>query len=351
MDVKLAPYERTKSDEIERHCYLRKILSQISGKGEKSDKGLVETNLDQEDGGYEKTENGQALFSCIPRGSRSRGRVARRQTAELLHTAEGDSGEEIVEERQSPCKCRKRKCKHKTDSSDLERIPARRSCPARRSRGVGNTSSNLRGKINDALFQRCFLKIWEDSPEEKRNLCTYMECLWFSMYTNDHWRKRVLTWIKKINIFSKEYVLVPIVLWSHWYLVIFCHLGESSESKTRNPCILLLNSLRELDRGLEPLIRRLVIDIYETEERPLDRKLIRKIPLLVPKVPQQTNSDECGIFVLYYANLFLQNTPENFSTSDGYPYFMKDDWFGKEELEDFYKRLEAVDTESHDADE
>lgn len=29
---------------------------------------------------------------------------------------------------------------------------------------------------------------------------------------------------------------------------------------------------------------RLVIDIYETEERPVDKKLITKIPLLVPKV-------------------------------------------------------------------
>lgn len=30
---------------------------------------------------------------------------------------------------------------------------------------------------------------------------------------------------------------------------------------------------------------------------------------------------------------------------------MKDDWFGKEELEGFCKRLEAVEAESHDVDE
>lgn len=93
---------------------------------------------------------------------------------------------------------------------------------------------------------------------------------------------------------------------------------------------------------------RLVLDIYETEERPMDKKLMKKIPLLVPKVtllfifilvmlfgldnltdwtskfqvPQQTNGEECGIFVLQYANLFLKNAPENFSASAGYPYFV-----------------------------
>lgn len=253
-----------------------------------------------------------------------------------------------MEKLQSLCKCRKRKCKHKTDLGDT---PARRSFRARLSRRGCNTTSNLRGKINDELFERCFLKIWEDSPEEKRKLCTYMECIWFSMYTNDHCRKSVLTWIKKINVFSKEYVLVPIVLWSHWYLVIFCHLGETLESNIRTPCILLLNSLRDLEGGLEPLIRRLVVDIYETEERPVDKKLMKKIPFLVPKVPQQTNGVECGIFVLQYASLFLKNAPENFSTSAGYPYFMKEDWFGKEELEGLYKRLETVEADFIDADE
>ncbi|KAL2535963.1 putative ubiquitin-like-specific protease 2A [Forsythia ovata] len=352
MEITQSYRRTTEYDETQHHCYLRKLLSLSSGKCENSDKGLVETkSLDQGDGGYEETESSKAPVSCVPRGQRSKGRVARRQISVLLHTAEGDSGKGIAEECQSPCKCRKRKCKHKTDSGDMKDIPAGRSLPPRRSRRVCNATSNLRGKINDSLFQRCFLKIWEDSPEEKRNLCTYMECVWFSLYTNDQWRKKVLMWIKKLNIFSKEYVLVPIVLWSHWYLVIFCHLGESPQSKTRTPCILLLNSLRELDWGLEPLIRRLVIDIYETEERPADKKLINKIPLLVPKVPQQTNSEECGIFVLHYTNLFLKSAPENFSISDGYPYFMKDDWFVKEELEGFYRRLESFEAESRDPDE
>lgn len=40
------------------------------------------------------------------------------------------------------------------------------------------------------------------------------------------------------------------------------------------------------------------------------------------QVPQQRNDEDCGNFVLYYINLFLESAPENFSISKGYPYFV-----------------------------
>lgn len=40
------------------------------------------------------------------------------------------------------------------------------------------------------------------------------------------------------------------------------------------------------------------------------------------QVPQQRNGEECGNFVLYYINLFIESAPENFSISEGYPYFV-----------------------------
>ncbi|KAL0459089.1 UNVERIFIED_CONTAM: putative ubiquitin-like-specific protease 2B [Sesamum latifolium] len=123
------------------------------------------------------------------------------------------------------------------------------------------------------------------------------------------------------------------------------------ESNTRTPCMLLLDSLHTLGPlRLEPLIRRFVLDIFETEDRRECKDMVQNIPLLVPQVPQQRNGEECGIFVLYYINLFLENAPENFSVSEGYPYFMKEDWFTEEELEGFYKRLESLGTESSDSE-
>jgi len=107
--------------------------------------------------------------------------------------------------------------------------------------------------------------------------------------------------------------------------------------------MLLLDSLQIANpQRLEPEIRKFVLDIYKAEERPEIKKQISRIPLKIPKVPQQRNAEECGNFVLYYINLFIESAPENFSISEGYPYFMKKDWFTPEGLECFCKRFDSI---------
>ncbi|KAF5741022.1 Cysteine proteinases superfamily protein putative isoform 3 [Tripterygium wilfordii] len=142
------------------------------------------------------------------------------------------------------------------------------------------------------------------------------------MYMNASTKEKVLGWIKKKQIFSKKYVIVPIVIWNHWNLLILCNFDESMQSKTRTPCMMLLDSLEKADpKRLEPDIRKFVWDIYQTEGRPEDRKSIYRIPFLVPKVPQQRDDEECGTFVLYFINRFVQDAPENFNVKD-FPYFV-----------------------------
>ncbi|KAI8018553.1 putative ubiquitin-like-specific protease 2B [Camellia lanceoleosa] len=198
------------------------------------------------------------------------------------------------------------------------------------------------GKLDTNTFE-CYLEsLWRSFGNEKRNLFTYLDCLWFSLYTKESSKANVLNWIKKKHIFSKKYVFVPIVRWCHWSLLIFCHFGESLESKSRTPCMLLLDSLQMANpKRLEPGIRKFVLDIYKSEERPENKQQINRIPLKVPKVPQQRNGEECGNFVLYYINLFIESAPENFSINEGYPYFMKEDWFTPEGLECFCKKLDS----------
>lgn len=95
-------------------------------------------------------------------------------------------------------------------------------------------------------------------------------------------------------------------------------------------------------RRLEPEIRKFVLGIYRSEGKPENKETIRQIPLLVPKVPQQRDDEECGLFVLYFISLFVKDAPEDFSI-EGYPYFMKKDWFNPEALDRFYEeRLESV---------
>ncbi|KAJ9678484.1 hypothetical protein PVL29_020621 [Vitis rotundifolia] len=198
-------------------------------------------------------------------------------------------------------------------------------------------------KLDTAAFEWYFRNLWKSFSDDKKSSFGYLDCLWFSFYLKTSSREKVLNWIKKKRIFSKKYVFVPIVCWNHWSLLILCHFGESLESKIRAPCMLLLDSLQMANpKRLEPNIRKFVFDIYKEEGRPESKQLITKIPMLVPKVPQQRNGEECGNFVLYFINLFMDGAPENFSVSEGYPYFMKKNWFGPEALEHFFRKLDSI---------
>lgn len=195
-------------------------------------------------------------------------------------------------------------------------------------------------KLDTNLFESYLETLWKNISEDKRNSCTYLDCLWFSMYKKGSAKTKVLMWIKQKHIFSRKYVFVPIVCWRHWSLLILCHFGENFGSETRTPCMLLLDSLEMTNpKRLEPDIRKFVLDIFYSEGREEKEELISKIPLLVPKVPQQRNGVECGIFVLYFIILFLESAPEDFSIFNGYPYFMKEDWFDFERLVSFYRGI------------
>ncbi|XP_071911977.1 ubiquitin-like-specific protease 1C isoform X5 [Coffea arabica] len=215
-----------------------------------------------------------------------------------------------------------------------------------------STSITSEGVLSSRQFYRYMDHIWSEVSAEKQNSIAYMDCLWFNTYAESKWKEKVLKWIEREDIFSKKYVLVPIVLWSHWNLLIFCHFGESLKSESITPCMILLDSLHMADpKRLEPLIRKFVMDIYKNEKRPETKELIRKIPLLVPSIPQQIDDKKCGYFVLYYIYLFIKNAPEKFGIDEGYPYFMTEDWFTLEELDGFCRTLESVRVDTTSSDE
>ncbi|WRX19584.1 Ulp1 protease family [Theobroma cacao] len=204
-----------------------------------------------------------------------------------------------------------------------------------------NSISKQTNRLDSGEFECYMEKLWSSFPEEKRTSFAYFDCQWFAWYRKASFREKVLSWIKREQIFSKKYVIVPVVCWSHWSLLIFCHFGESLQSETKTPCMLLLDSLEIANpRRLEPDIRKFVLDIYRAEGRPEKKEMIYRIPLLVPKVPQQRDGEECGKFVLYFINLFVEGAPENFSI-EGYPYFMRKDWFDAEGVECFCEKLDS----------
>ncbi|KAJ1396246.1 Ulp1 protease family, C-terminal catalytic domain [Sesbania bispinosa] len=225
---------------------------------------------------------------------------------------------------------------------NLSNIPRRLRTKRKRKFNGKEALSRAKEKLDSGVFDNYLAKIWRGFSEDKKRPFAYFDSLWFSLYRAASSKDKVLTWIKREHIFSKAYVFVPIVCWGHWSLLIFCHFGENLQSVTRSRCMLLLDSLEMANpRRLEPDIRRFVLDIYKVGDRPETKAILSRIPLMVPKVPQQRDGSECGNFVLYFIDSFLKLAPENFSL-EGYPYFMKKDWFTSEDLDRFSEKLDSL---------
>ncbi|XP_042051389.1 probable ubiquitin-like-specific protease 2A [Salvia splendens] len=193
------------------------------------------------------------------------------------------------------------------------------------------------------MFEIYIENMWRKLSEEENNEFTYLDSLWFSLHAKGPHNSKVLSWIKRKDIFSKKYVFVPIVQLGHWFLLIFCHFGENSEAKCTFEVARIWNQKDMYSCFFHlPFLYRFVFDIFKTEERPENKELIRKLPLLSPKVPQQKNSEECGIFVLYYIYKFLKSAYGNVSFSTGCTHFMKENWFTHEDVERFTKSLNPI---------
>ncbi|KAL0428890.1 UNVERIFIED_CONTAM: hypothetical protein Sradi_0515000 [Sesamum radiatum] len=269
----------------------------------------------------EKCHDLVSSLSQVPRGQRSKGRGMEKVTA----GQDAGSNDKAL-------------CQRAEVNLILLHIRKPRNVRTKRAAEPSDSEDTCKRSLHSLTIEEAEVSVWRRFTEERKNVFTYLDSLWFSLYTKEPLKTKVLSWIKRKDIFSKTYVFVPIVLWGHWFLLIFCHFGESPQSTTKKRCMLLLDSLQKANsKQLEPGIRRFVFDIFKIEERPEKKDLISKIPLLIPKVPQQRHGEECGLFVLYYINLFLEMAPDNFSFSMGYPDFMKEDWFTYEEVESFAK--------------
>ncbi|CAG9540617.1 unnamed protein product [Cercopithifilaria johnstoni] len=155
--------------------------------------------------------------------------------------------------------------------------------------------------------------------------------------------KGVRTWTKNVDIFSADYIVVPIVEDIHWYLAIItfprysivnrvpetanCKEDDALPKRLRKTCIIVLDSLADatdMKRKLTvPVLREYLVCEYEDKRKLKDgdtkyfaKELIEKI---VPfPVPQQRNYTDCGLFLLKFAECFLLKPPSFITRNDSF---------------------------------
>ncbi|KAL3577761.1 hypothetical protein D5086_019265 [Populus alba] len=132
-------------------------------------------------------------------------------------------------------------------------------------------------------------------------------------------------WWKGVNIFEKAYILIPIHDDLHWSLVIICFPDKKDES---GPIILHLDSLgfhcsstvfSNIKSYLKEEWRFMNQEVVPTDFPIPDRiwkHLDRRIEDKIIAVPQQKNDYDCGLFVLFFMERFIQEAPERLKKRD-----------------------------------
>ncbi|XVF44852.1 hypothetical protein PTKIN_Ptkin02bG0157100 [Pterospermum kingtungense] len=131
--------------------------------------------------------------------------------------------------------------------------------------------------------------------------------------------QRVHKWTRKVDIFGKDYIFIPVNYSLHWSLIVICHPGEvayfkddETQELLKVPCILHMDSIRGSHRGLKNLFQSYLSEEWKERHREAADDVPSKLLHLqfVPlELPQQENSFDCGLFLLHYVELFLFQAP------------------------------------------
>ncbi|KAK7311689.1 hypothetical protein RJT34_09980 [Clitoria ternatea] len=151
---------------------------------------------------------------------------------------------------------------------------------------------------------------------------------------------RVRKWTRKVNLFAKDYIFIPVNFSLHWSLIVICHPGEAVNFNDKEldkapkvPCILHMDSIKGSHSGLKNLVQSYLWEEWkerhkDTLEEDLSSRFLnmRFLPLALP---QQENSYDCGLFLLHYLELFLTEAPLNFNPFKltKFSNFLNVDWF------------------------
>lgn len=127
-------------------------------------------------------------------------------------------------------------------------------------------------------------------------------------------------WLKGVEIFNKDFLIMPVCEKDHWILVIVCYPSRSPSTKANalpdeelyEPAVIVLNSWN----GCAPSVKKALSQFLKFQWH-VERKDFRYFPihnaktygikLLFPKIPQQKNNYNCGVYILNYFYCFLKD--------------------------------------------
>ncbi|XP_059086226.1 uncharacterized protein LOC131882947 isoform X2 [Tigriopus californicus] len=124
--------------------------------------------------------------------------------------------------------------------------------------------------------------------------------------------EQVKKWTKKVDLFTKRLVIIPVCEENHWYLIIISNPGyiklpKEAQIIQGNPYFLVLDSLGGNHASdISKLRSYLGFEYLEKHQNRISFGR-EKMVEIEPDVPQQTNSCDCGVYLLHYVELLFKN--------------------------------------------
>ncbi|CAO2197704.1 unnamed protein product [Urochloa humidicola] len=154
-------------------------------------------------------------------------------------------------------------------------------------------------------------------------------------------------WWRNVDVFKKSYIILPINETIHWSLIIVCMPAKGEDS---GPIILHLDSLglHNSQKLFDTVVRYLEAEwrylrkdsSYEIPfSEKIWKRLLRNIKSEKVEVPRQRNEYDCGLFMLYYIDKFIQEAPERL-TKESLGMFGRK-WFKHEEASQLRQWIRA----------
>ncbi|XP_010544070.1 PREDICTED: probable ubiquitin-like-specific protease 2B isoform X2 [Tarenaya hassleriana] len=135
--------------------------------------------------------------------------------------------------------------------------------------------------------------------------------------------QRVRKWTRKVDIFGKDFIFIPVNFNLHWSLIVICHPSEVADytdldldNSAKVPCILHMDSIRGSHAGLKNLVQSYLCEEWKERHKETSDEISSKflnLRFVSLELPQQENSFDCGLFLLHYLELFLAEAPRDFN--------------------------------------
>lgn len=179
---------------------------------------------------------------------------------------------------------------------------------------------NSKQYLNDTIINFYLKYLYKTLLNDDQRRSVYMCDSFFMEAIRTADPQRIGRWEQRVNIFEKDYIVMPVEVNQHWILLVLCHPANIVNGALKKSEILIMDSMGGYARPEDlTAIKEFVLNsgigrnlIHPHHQYLVDfEKRLRRVDC---PVKQQKNTYDCGIFMMENVETFLIDTfdlPDN----------------------------------------